>query len=220
MAFDSGGRVRCAEIVSAMGRPPGGVRLFVLLFFGLIFSVSGFLSPSLARFHSGADAYPKGNPRWPPIIRSPFREGRPTKPSDSKSQINTMKTDKNSQTATTSGTLPQPEQTVSDSNSNQPSKGRMSYEAWRAKYRPLKNYFNPKAEYDGTLYRSIGPDFSFVRRCPLRNIWTLTDMCGYHPMISEGVCNFDRRGYFITEVPAPENQRFRIELASDNNDQE
>jgi hypothetical protein len=99
-----------------MGRPPDGVRLFVLLFFGLIFSVSGFLSPSLARFHSGADAYPKGNPRWPPLIRSPFREGRPTKPSDSKSQINTMKTDKNSQTATTSGTLPQPEQTVSDSN--------------------------------------------------------------------------------------------------------
>jgi hypothetical protein len=99
-----------------MGRPPDGVRLFVLLLFGLIFSVSGFLSPSLARFHSGADAYPGGNPRWPPLIRSPFREGRQTKPSDSKSQINTMKTDKNSQTATTSGTLPQPEQTVSDSN--------------------------------------------------------------------------------------------------------
>jgi hypothetical protein len=116
MAFDSDGRVRRAEIVSAMGGPPDGVRLFVLLFFGLIFSVSGFLSPSLARFHSGADATPKGNPGWPPLIRSPFREGRQTKPSDSKSQINTMKTDKNSQTTTTSGTLPQPEQTVPDSN--------------------------------------------------------------------------------------------------------
>jgi len=41
-------------------------------------------------------------------------KGDYTKPSDSKSQINTMNTDKNSYTATQSGTPAQPEQTVSD----------------------------------------------------------------------------------------------------------
>lgn len=44
-------------------------------------------------------------------------KGDYTKPSDVKSRLNTMKTDKNSQTATQSGTPAHPEQTFPDNNS-------------------------------------------------------------------------------------------------------
>jgi hypothetical protein len=59
-------------------------------------------------------APPQGNPGWPSCLRSPFRAGRQTKPSGGSREKNTMKTDKNSHTPSTSGTDTHPEQAIPD----------------------------------------------------------------------------------------------------------
>jgi len=125
-----------------------------------------------------------------------------------------MNTDKNSQ-STPSGTPAQPEQTVSDSHQHRPTPGQLAYDEWRAKYRPIKNSMDDGADYDGCLFRPHGPEYSYVRTCPLCYIWTLSDMCGCHSTIVSGAFEFDVTGYFITEVPSPDGRLTRIHLENE-----
>ena len=83
---------------------------------GFVFALTGSLS---FRGRRGTPPHPRPRP-LAAITRSPFREGRKTKPSDRKSQKITMKTSKNSRTTSPSGTQPKPELTVPDSNPTVP----------------------------------------------------------------------------------------------------
>ena len=66
----------------------------------------------------GLNAVPplRARRRYPPSFARLFGKGRQTKTERQAPQNNTMKTDKNSQATTTSGTLPQPEQAFPDNN--------------------------------------------------------------------------------------------------------
>ena len=129
-------------------------------------------------------------------------KGDYTKPSDSKSQINTMNTDKNSHTATQPGTPAQPEQTVPDNNhaKNASKQGRLSIEEWKAIYRPIKNPFDKDARFDGILFGESTNELELVHQWPFGKVWTLSSMCGYNDVISSVDCIFDRDGYILTEI--------------------
>jgi hypothetical protein len=127
-----------------------------------------------------------------------------------------MNNDKNSHQSTPSGTTAHPEQTVPDNNHDETSSGDISYAEWREKYRPIKNPIYPNSKFEGTMFWPNGEGFHFVCSYPLQNIWTLTSMCGYRPIISEGYFPHDVEGFFVTEVPWPHDQSFSIKLDGPN----
>ena len=104
---------------SCKGSPPAGVRLFVHFVLWPFFLSASGLSVALhspASLNRDSARCPlRRSPHLASLTRGLFREGRQTKPSGGCREKTTMKTDKNSQTTTQSGTLPQPEQTVPDS---------------------------------------------------------------------------------------------------------
>ena len=183
------------------------------LFSGFFIHASGFLSPSLARLHSGAYATPEGNPGWPASFARLFVKGdKPNRAAYSREKT-TMKTDKNSRTTITSGTDTHPEQAFPSRQHTQavsPKRARISYEKWLEKYRPVKNSFAADAPYDGYMFEIYGTDFEFVRRQPAEKIWTLIDDGDRNQAIYSGCHYVDRIGYFVTEVPYPSNRIFCI----------
>jgi hypothetical protein len=139
-----------------------------------------------------------------------FREGRQTKTEQRKLRKNTMKTDKNSRIQTTSGTLSQPEQAVSDNPAAPAKCERISYEQWERRFRPIINPFDPYAAYCGSMFETYGAVAEYVKtRVPSRRVWTLFEADG-KTFICEGFHYINRLGYFITEVPYSSNRQYSI----------
>ena len=126
-----------------------------------------------------------------------------------------MKTDKNSQTTTQSGTLPQPEQAFPDNSkaAPQPKRVRISYERWLEVYRPIQNPHEADSPFGGTMFETYGEDFAFVSTQPESHVWTLLDDGDRRMFICEGLHFIDRSGYFVTEVPAPDKKLFMIKIS-------
>lgn len=98
----------------------------------------------------------------------------------------------------------------------------ISYEEFVENYRPIKNQFNPVAEYDGTLYNPI--EFSRIASTALPNrmLWTLmkvsyfneeTCECTTEKYIYQGLQEFeDVLGYFVTEEPYEYGKPFNVKV--------
>ena len=86
---------------------------------------------------------------------------------------------------------------------------RITYESWLAKYRPIKNPFDKKASFDGSMFETYGDDLKFVCSQNSHVIWTLIESEG-KIRLCNGLRFVNRLGYFITEVEAPLNRTFSI----------
>lgn len=87
----------------------------------------------------------------------------------------------------------------------------ITYKEFVENYRPIKNQFNPVADYDDTLYSPI--EFSQIATTSLPNrlLWTLLQVnyfddktceCVTEKYIYQGLQEFgDVIGYFVTEEP-------------------
>lgn len=79
-------------------------------------------------------------------------------------------------------------------------------EFWE-KYKPIKNNIDNNASFDGYMFETFGKELEAVRSAWLLNplkVWTITDSEDFDHgvVVSAGYHWVNRLGYFITEVPA------------------
>lgn len=79
----------------------------------------------------------------------------------------------------------------------------MSYESWEKKYVPVVNHFHPRNEvsYDGFLFETYGPEYTYITDVPKNRVWTLLDVGSKNPVICAGYHYVNRLGYFVTQEP-------------------
>jgi hypothetical protein len=91
----------------------------------------------------------------------------------------------------------------------------MSMEEWEATYKPIPNHLDENASFqseggDGIMFETYGDEVEFVKSQNPNNIWTYTHGESNTSWITSGWGFVNRLGYFITEVPCPDNTIIQI----------
>lgn len=73
------------------------------------------------------------------------------------------------------------------------------YDAWMTKYKPIKNYLEDNAAYDGHMFETYGKEAEEVKNHPATKVWTLVSDDNGDTVIVAGWHYVNRLGYFITE---------------------
>lgn len=92
-----------------------------------------------------------------------------------------------------------------------------TFESWLEEFKPIKNHLDENASFqnendEGIMFETFGDEVSFVKKQDPRCIWTYgngDDGGGY---IWNGWHIVNRIGYFITEVPCPENTTIQVQV--------
>jgi len=90
----------------------------------------------------------------------------------------------------------------------------MTMEEWEATYKPIPNNIDTNASFDGLMFETYGPEYAFVQKAHANHIWTYGDGDDGGSYIWSGWSFVNRLGYFITEVPFPENTDIQIKVSS------
>lgn len=93
----------------------------------------------------------------------------------------------------------------------------LTYEEWLSRFKPQTNPLNPTGPYNGLMYETYGQELDEVYKADIDRIWTLVDNDGATD-ITSGFHHVNRLGYFITEVPCPDNQFIDIPEGDDIED--
>jgi len=91
----------------------------------------------------------------------------------------------------------------------------MTLEEWEATYKPIKNHIDTNASFqseggDGIMFETYGDEVAFVKKQDPACIWTYGDGDDGGGYIWSGWMFINRIGYFITEVPCPEDTTIQI----------
>jgi len=89
---------------------------------------------------------------------------------------------------------------------------RLSWEEWEEDYKPLPNHLDDNASYDGFMFETYEPEYSFVKSSD-KFQWTLIEVDGTQYIIP-GLHHVNRLGYFLTE----EGYHGKHELIVDTDD--
>lgn len=90
----------------------------------------------------------------------------------------------------------------------------MDFEEWVETYKPIKNNIDTNASFDGLMFETYGAEVEFVKKADPAHIWTYGDGDDGGSYIWNGWSFVNRIGYFITEVPCPENIEVQIKISS------
>ncbi len=90
----------------------------------------------------------------------------------------------------------------------------MTMEEWEATYKPIPNNIETNAAFDGLMFETYGPEYEFVKKAHPNHIWTYGDGDDGGSYIWAGWSFVNRIGYFITEIPFPENTDIQIKVSS------
>lgn len=74
----------------------------------------------------------------------------------------------------------------------------IGYDEFIEKYKPIKNYINKEAPFDGFMFETFGRELNELKKYNVKNIWTIIDACEGLAIIN-GYHFVNRFGYFITE---------------------
>lgn len=88
----------------------------------------------------------------------------------------------------------------------------ISYDDWFDTYRPITNHIDKNASFDGYMFETYGDEVEFVKSQDPAKIWMYGDGDSGNGYIWSGWGLVNRLGYFITEVPCPENLTIQIKL--------
>ena len=86
----------------------------------------------------------------------------------------------------------------------------MSEEDWIKEFRTIKNHIDTRATFDGEMFETYGEELEFVKSYDPACVWTYGDGDDGGTYIWNGYRIVNRIGYFITEVPCPENEEIQI----------
>jgi hypothetical protein len=86
----------------------------------------------------------------------------------------------------------------------------MSMEEWEKTFKPINNHLDDNASFqnendEGIMFETYGDEIEFVKSQPVNRIWTYHHGDENSSYISNGMGVINRLGYFITELPCPEN---------------
>jgi hypothetical protein len=86
----------------------------------------------------------------------------------------------------------------------------MSEDEWFETYKPIPNNIDKNASFDGHMFETYGAEVEFVKKSHPNHIWTYGDGDDGGLYIWNGWSLVNRIGYFITELPCPENTTIQI----------
>lgn len=92
-----------------------------------------------------------------------------------------------------------------------------TFESWLEEFKPITNHLDPNASFQdesgkGIMFETYGDEVEFVKKQDPRCIWTYGDGDDGGGYIWNGWHFVNRLGYFITEVPCPENTMIQIQV--------
>lgn len=92
-----------------------------------------------------------------------------------------------------------------------------TFESWLEEFKPIPNHLDDNASFQdengvGIMFETYGDEVEFVKQQDPRCIWTYGDGDDGGGYIWNGWHFVNRIGYFITEVPCPENTDIQIQV--------
>ena len=93
----------------------------------------------------------------------------------------------------------------------------MTMEEWEATYKPIPNNIVKSASFQnetgqGIMFETYGAELEFVKKADPKHIWTYGDGDDGGSYIWNGYHFINRLGYFITELPAPDEEECVIQI--------
>lgn len=89
----------------------------------------------------------------------------------------------------------------------------MEYEEWVETYKPILNHIDDNASFDGYMFETYGDEVEFVKAQDENRIWMYGDGDDGGGYIWSGWGFVNRIGYFITEVPFPDNTTIQVKVS-------
>jgi hypothetical protein len=88
----------------------------------------------------------------------------------------------------------------------------LTEEEWFNTYKPIKNNLVESSSFDGHMFETYGEEVGFVKAQDENRIWMLGDGDDGGMYIWSGWGFVNRIGYFVTEVPFPDNTTIQIQV--------
>jgi len=88
----------------------------------------------------------------------------------------------------------------------------LTEEEWFNTYKPIKNNLVESSSFDGHMFETYGEEVEFVKAQDENRIWMLGDGDDGGMYIWSGWGFVNRIGYFVTEVPFPNNTTIQIQV--------
>jgi len=86
----------------------------------------------------------------------------------------------------------------------------MTEDEWFNTYKPIKNHIDTNSSFDGHMFETYGEEVDFVKTAPENHIWMYGDGDDGGSYLWAGWGFVNRIGYFITEVPFPDNTDIQV----------
>ena len=89
----------------------------------------------------------------------------------------------------------------------------VDFDEWCETYKPIKNHIDTNASFDGEMFETYGDEVEFVKAQDENRIWMYGDGDDGGSYIWSGWGFVNRIGYFITEVPFPDNTTIQVQVS-------
>lgn len=96
-----------------------------------------------------------------------------------------------------------------------------TFEWWLEEYKPITNHLDSNSSFqdendNGIMFETYDEELEFVKQQNPRCIWTYHHGDENSTYITNGFNFVNRLGYFITEVPCPENTEVFVQIQEPN----
>jgi hypothetical protein len=89
----------------------------------------------------------------------------------------------------------------------------MTEDEWFETYKPIKNHIDTNASFDGYMFETYDEEVEFVKEQPDNHVWMYGDGDDGGGYIWSGWGFINRIGYFVTEVPFPDNTTIQVQVS-------
>ena len=89
----------------------------------------------------------------------------------------------------------------------------MDFDEWCETYKPITNHIDTNASFDGAMFETYGDEVEFVKAQDENRIWMYGDGDDGGSYLWSGWGFVNRIGYFITEVPFPDNTTIQVRVS-------
>lgn len=92
----------------------------------------------------------------------------------------------------------------------------MDFDEWFDTYKPIPNYLDDNASFDGHMFETYGEEVALVKAQDENRIWMYGSGDNGGTFVWNGWGFVNRLGYFITEVPCPPNTDIQVRVSEDD----
>lgn len=92
----------------------------------------------------------------------------------------------------------------------------MDFDEWFDTYKPIPNYLDDNASFDGHMFETYGEEVALVKAQDENRIWMYGSGDNGGTFVWNGWGFVNRLGYFVTEVPCPPNTDIQVRVSEDD----